>query len=242
MTYSKALALLEVPAEEREAFVKENDVEGMSTRELQAAIKERDEARLRAEEAEAEQRLAEEARAKIERDMAHANERVAGLIQELEELRSRPVDVAVEGADPEALSKAREEGARETEERLTKELEKARAAAKKAKEALEKVQNAEKNKLAQAEEKVKDAEDAKQRAIQEQEQARAETERLRKELAASGNKAVVAFGEHFEAAQIHLGKLLTCLEELEKAGDQKNHDKLDRAYHTLLTTFEGKGN
>lgn len=44
LTYSKALALLAVPEEEREEFVKENHVEDMSTRELQEAIKARDEA------------------------------------------------------------------------------------------------------------------------------------------------------------------------------------------------------
>ncbi len=44
LTYSQAVALLGVPAEEREQFVKDNDVENMSTRELQQAIKDRDEA------------------------------------------------------------------------------------------------------------------------------------------------------------------------------------------------------
>ncbi len=240
LSYSKALALLAVPAEEREEFVQENDVGGMSTRELQAMIKERDEARRIAEEAKAEQRLAEEARAKMEQDMAHANERVAGLRQELEELRSKPVDVAVEGADPEVISKAREEGVKEAEERLKSELEKARAEAQKAKDALEKVKNAEKDKLAKAEEKAKDAENAKQRAILEREEAKAELEKVRKELTASGNKAVVAFGEHFEAVQGHLGKLLSCLEELEQAGDRENHDKLSRAYQALMEQY-GKG-
>lgn len=44
LSYSQAVALLAVPAEEREEFVKENHVEDMSTRELQEAIKARDEA------------------------------------------------------------------------------------------------------------------------------------------------------------------------------------------------------
>ena len=41
---SKVFALLDLPQEEREEFVRENDVETMSTRELQKAIKERDKA------------------------------------------------------------------------------------------------------------------------------------------------------------------------------------------------------
>lgn len=270
LSYSKALALLAVPAEEREEFVKENDVGGMSTRELQAAIKERDEARRVAEEAKVEQRLAEEARDKMEQDMAHANERVAGLQQELEELRKNgapresdpsllrgeeagrnertqaegrgegyeaSADEAVEGADPEAIAKAREEGIQQAEERLKGELEKARVEAEKAKEALEKAKTSKKDELAKAEAKVKDAEDAKQQAIQEREQVQLEFEKVRKELAASGNKAVVAFGIHFAAVQEEMEKLLGCLDELEQAGDTENREKLVKAYTALMERF-----
>lgn len=42
--YTQAIALLGVPREDREKFVKEHDIENMSTRELQKAIKERDQA------------------------------------------------------------------------------------------------------------------------------------------------------------------------------------------------------
>lgn len=43
LSYSQAVALLSVPAEERESFVEENNAAEMSTRELQAAIKEKQE-------------------------------------------------------------------------------------------------------------------------------------------------------------------------------------------------------
>jgi chromosome segregation ATPase len=49
LDYSKAVALLALPAEEMEAFAAEHDVEAMSSRELQEAIRERDEAKKRAE-------------------------------------------------------------------------------------------------------------------------------------------------------------------------------------------------
>lgn len=42
LTYTQALALLQVPMEEREDFAREHDIENMSTRELQQAIRERD--------------------------------------------------------------------------------------------------------------------------------------------------------------------------------------------------------
>lgn len=45
LSYTKLLALADIPAEERLEFAEQNDVENMSTRQLQQAIKERDEAR-----------------------------------------------------------------------------------------------------------------------------------------------------------------------------------------------------
>ncbi len=44
LSYTQAVLLLAVPAEEREEFIEENDVPHMTTRELEQAIKERDEA------------------------------------------------------------------------------------------------------------------------------------------------------------------------------------------------------
>lgn len=44
LSYTQALALLALPAEERAVFVEENDVDSMSTRELEKAVKERNEA------------------------------------------------------------------------------------------------------------------------------------------------------------------------------------------------------
>lgn len=44
LSYTQAVALLGIPAEEREEFVKENDIENISTRELQKIIKEKEKA------------------------------------------------------------------------------------------------------------------------------------------------------------------------------------------------------
>ena len=89
LSYSKALALLELPAEDRESFVKANDVESMSTRELQRVIKERDEARKQAAQAEAEKNTAEQARAKMEQDMKEANALLEAGAQERKELQEK---------------------------------------------------------------------------------------------------------------------------------------------------------
>ena len=78
LPYSKALQLLAVPKNEREAFAEEVDAENLSVKELKAAIEERDRARKEAEDAKArEEDLADklaEAEAAAEESAAKAAE------------------------------------------------------------------------------------------------------------------------------------------------------------------------
>lgn len=90
LSYSKALALLNVPAEDREEFVKDHDVEAMSTRELQQAIQERDKARAEAEEARQEAEGAALARGELEDQLAEARTRIQNLELAEEEAAVRP--------------------------------------------------------------------------------------------------------------------------------------------------------
>ena len=114
--YAKALTLLALPPAEREEFLAEEhvvsgevkSVTDMSARELEKAVKERDAALRQAEADRAEKDAAEQARKKMETDLTFANERLAGLREELEALKRRPVDVAVE-VDQKAIDKARDE-------------------------------------------------------------------------------------------------------------------------------------
>ena len=129
---TKALALLALPADEREQFMAEtHQVDGqektvidMSARQLEQAIKDRDEARKAAETAQAEASAAEQARAKMEEDMKLLNARLSGaqedreqaaqavarLEAQLAELKEKPVEVAVETVvDQAAIEKARAE-------------------------------------------------------------------------------------------------------------------------------------
>lgn len=136
LEYSKALALLSVPAEEREQFAQEVDAEHISVRQLKAAIQERDAAQKQAAEAAAEWELAKEALREKEKAIQLANQRLEAsaseadsLRKENEQLRQRPVDVAVEQIDavPEQLKAAEEKGRVAAEEALRTELEKAQA-------------------------------------------------------------------------------------------------------------------
>lgn len=127
---SKALALLALPVSERERFVSEkHEVDGveksvadMTAKELKKAIEERDAARQTMEAMKARAEAAEESRAKMETDMAalknlqesakaaevEARRELEKVRAELQALRDKPVEVAVE-VDQEAVSRAAEE-------------------------------------------------------------------------------------------------------------------------------------
>lgn len=77
LSYSQAVALLAVPAEEREEFAEQNDAANMSTRELQEAIKARDEA---------EEKLQKEKAAADERVRA-AQRQAESVMEELDKLK-----------------------------------------------------------------------------------------------------------------------------------------------------------
>lgn len=264
LTYSKALRLLAIPdEEEREKFVEEHDVASMSTRELEQALKERDEALKRAEELEsrvsdleeleddlheslnrAETRVddAREDNRKLTKEYQAAckslaqKEREADALQkELDDLRSRPVEVAVENASEEQLAQARAEAKAEAEEALKKKLDKAKADLKAAKDAQAKAEEA-KN---QAEAAKKAAEDALA-AQKEQEQAAAsevaekvraeEAERrkaLEKQLAAA-DPDTAAFKVYFQAWQEEYNRMAGCLTKIALRDGEKG-EKLRRA-------------
>lgn len=194
------MQLLALPETERDVFLdethlvdgEEKTVIDMTSRELERAIKDRNAALLQAEQAKADRAAAEQARVKMAEDMALANERIAGLNaeveaqsakameardtaarleEELRELRSRPIDVAVE-ADPTAIEAAR----KEAEAAMRDKLNQAKAAQKRAQKDLI------------------DLNSAYQRAKLEREQMEAE---LRKQLAQAEKKASLAANEDF---------------------------------------------
>lgn len=186
LTYTKALALLAVPEEEREEFAESHDVEGMSTRELEAAIKERDEAK--AAESNAVEAL-ETAREERQREFDRAEQ----LAQELETLKHQPIDVAVAAPDPEEVKKA-------VDAAVAAEREKAKGEADKLSAKLDKAK-AERAKL---EERLKEAEAEAQGAGAE---ANAEVEELRRQLAMADPVTAEFKGLFGQASQL-VGRLL----------------------------------
>lgn len=219
---TKAITLLALPAEEREQFMEEHNVIDMTTRQLEQAIKERDEARKAAEEARAEATTAEQARVKMAEDMTLLNARLAGaredreralqdaakLEEELAELKTRPVDVAVETvADPEALEKARAEAIAEMQAKLDKAKErqkKAEAQAKEAQAALERTQ------------------------VQLQ-----ESERARKNAVLASDEDMANFQVLFQQAQDQANKMRGILLKLRGRSDQTAAQGVEKALRAL---------
>ena len=156
----EALSVLSLPAEEREAFVEENDVAAMSTRELEKAIKERNEALEAQKAAEASVRQSEDAVKTAEAAVAGYQERLAALEKKLDsaktgeekakealkQLKDNPVlpEDLMSKIRKEAEVAAAEAAAGEAEKKLKK-LEEARAKAeKKAAEAAQALEEAQK--------------------------------------------------------------------------------------------------
>lgn len=205
LPYSKALALLAVPAEDREDFVRDNHVEEMSTRELQQAIKERDELRRQLDE---EREAAEGAGLKIadleekleasSRETARQKRIAEQTKEELEALKAAPVEVAIQAADPEEVQRAVEEALQQARKAHQAQLDAMTADVKKANAEREKL----KEKLKKAEERAKAA--AKGPA---DEAAELEVERLRKALAMA-DPVVAEFKGLFEQVSGMVVKLL----------------------------------
>ncbi|MDM5278820.1 DUF3102 domain-containing protein [Paenibacillus silvae] len=124
LSYTQAVALLGIPAEEREAFVQENDVDSMSTRELAEAVKARKDAEKAKKEAEKQLKEAQKAveqekklREKLEKQQADHAQIVERLQKQAEEAEAAAAkaesgeDDGQAAALQEELEKAKQEHA-----------------------------------------------------------------------------------------------------------------------------------
>lgn len=222
LSYTKALQLLAIPAEEREAFVEENHVEDMSTRELDKAIRERNEARAAAEHAAADQRAAEQARDKMAEDMRLLNALLSGVREEREQamqavsrmeaeladMKARPVEVAVETVvDQDAIDKARADAIAEMQSKLDK--------AKEAQKKAEEKQKAVEENLAAVQQQLNEAQQAERRAV------------------ISGDKDLAMFELLFSQGNEAVNKLHGLLLKVRSRGDTELAEKLQKALLAL---------
>lgn len=253
---SKALALLALPASERENFAsekhlvngEEKSVAEMSKRELEEAVRqqkiaeaERNEARraLEAQRKETEeanakvqaaQDAADAARAEVENAQGTAlaaQERAAELERELKALREQPVDVAVQTVD----ASKEQIAAAVAEAKKDAEAEKTEALGKKAEE-LKKA----KDELKKAKAEMAAAAEALKKAEDERTALRETLEKTKKSAAAMDNKALAEFSVLFRQAQETVNRMTEIVDEL----DEESRPKIYRALDALAQLIREK--
>ena len=230
LSYSKALALLAVPSEERENFVETHDVDAMSTRELQQAIRERDDAIRRAEEAEQLANDYSKENVELTDDLANAEKKI-------EELENRPVEVAVQEPDPEEIearvNAALDQYAKKHKaelEKLQKKLDAAEKAKAKADAAAKTAEEAKTASEKDATEKIRAAQSG---AAGEVNTLRAELAETKRRLAMS-SEAVTTFKLHFAAWQRAYSGMMAALSD----ADAETADKLRAAVKAQLDAWK----
>lgn len=250
---SKALALLALPVSEREQFAAEkHEVDGveksvsdMTAKELKKAIEERDAARQTMEAMKARAEVAEQSREKMEQDMIHLKElqkrareeeeakaeELRRVEAELEALRAKPVDVAVEyRTDPKELEAAREEGlsqARKSSQSILDAKEKALAAAEEQAKKL-------KEDLRKAREEAKAANINLQNAEKEAREAKKQAENAGKLAKVNSNENMVKFGVLFNQAQDTVNRMADAMGK----EPEENRAKMRKALNALAAAIQ----
>ena len=216
LSVTSAIRLLSLPAEEREAFVEENDVAAMSTRELEKAIRERNEAR--------EAQKAAEAGAKQAGDALKASEQAAADYREKLAALEKKLDAAKAGEKKakKALKQLKDNPA-VPEDLMAKirkdaEVSAAEAAAK------------------EAEDRLRQLEDARAQAEKKAAAAEAALEEARKQSVFQDPQAAV-FKVLFGQVQEDFDQMLSALEKVQ---DPALAEKLRGAVRKLLESLEGR--
>ena len=237
LNYSNALALLALPsAEEREAFIEENNVDEMTTRELQQAIREKQEAERALGDEKKQREQAEDLLKTQDQMLAEAKAQIAELAKLNKELENRPHEVAVETVrDEEAIATAAKEAREKAEAEAVKQANKLnREHDKTIKELHEKLE-ALKTERDMWVKKVAagGAADAKIAAAEaEAARIRAELEEAQRKLKAS-SADVAKFGVWFTQVQNDFNRMMEALREVNER-DPETGEKLKRGAVTLL--------
>ncbi len=227
LSYSKAVALLVLPREQREEFMEQNPVEDMSTRELQAAIK-------RAQEAEEQLDTAITERQKYQQianeEMARANKAASQnnlLNNQMKDMESK-LKAAMRDSD--ALTKAQE-----AKKKADAKVEKMKNQIKE----LEAKQNQPDQQTldrlsAEAEEKAKAANQQELDKLQAQlEEAQREKEQISKRLATMGSEEMIQAKLLVQQIQDSFNRLCGLIALLSNKGDTENSNKLKNVIRNL---------
>lgn len=217
LSYSQAVALLAVPAEEREAFVQENEVEKMSTREIQKAIKEKQKAIEEKEALEKKLQKIEEEKEKQRLEKQEMSERYARLEKESKEHAEKIKQLDAQ------LEQARSAGANDEAEQLQREL-------AQMKEELSKSQSKIKTLEKELNEKPIEVSATVVKIPDEVEKELAE---LRRKVNENEKEALVAFKYCFDSLVKGFNDLLNTLEQV-KDSEPSKHQKFQSVVIGLI--------
>lgn len=218
LNYSQAVALLSIPAEEREQFAQEKNVSDMSTRELQAAIKEKQEL----------ERQLEVEREKIKKEQLAREEEQ----NQRELLRTNYQKLLEERQKLEADLTAAQEAAKQpdkpasTDAKTKTELRKAEKALSESQQRLAALEAEMKAKEEELEAKVESALKEREKELAEQarkreEEAAKQVAALEEELRKNNNKAAIAVKFHFDSLVNTFKELNGALATLENEEQKK---------------------
>ena len=237
---TKLLALTAIPPEEREEFVKENDVENKSVSELKElleiekkksedVIKKRLEAEDRVNKLQLETNGLRSTMEMYQAQIAQLEEQMKNTFSEVSESELDEFRKEAEAAvreETEKSIKALREAAAKNEEKIRKLEDEKKKLGEKLKNEGDKVRAEEASKLKAAQDKANKASEAAEAALN-------EVERLKKELNMS-DSVIVEFKTLFENAQDTLDKLMRALGRIE---NKETADKLSRAVGELVKRY-----
>ena len=235
LSYTKALQLLAIPAEEREAFAEEHDIEHKSTREIDRLIKERDAAL-------AAQKAAEDQLAEAELDLASA---------EKAQEAARTAKAEAEAARTKlAAAEEKAQKAKDREKKAKEDLQRALDNPQVSPEALAKIKAEAEQAAKEAAEvdlkertadlirKAQEAQEAASKAAAKQAAVEKELETAKKQAAIAAPE-VTTFKLHFEALQRDFEALMESFDKV-KASNPETAVNLQAAISAVIEQFCGR--
>ena len=231
LPYTKALRLLSLPAEEREEFVQEHNVEKMSSRDLEKALKERDEANRRAQLAEEKASAAEQAEERVEKEKAKVAAADTEIYRLQPQLEPAQADlIKAKEAEKKAKEKAKELKENPVIAQDVLERMQAESDAKAKAEATAEMEDA----VAEANERIIAAITAKESAERVAKEAIERAEMLRRQIEMS-NPDIIEFKTVFREVQQNVARLQEIKARVQTT-DPESASKLAAALHAFLVS------
>lgn len=222
---TKLALIAQLPSVDRKEFTENNDLAGMTVEQVKQLVRENNEKGEQLGLLTDEKNAIKEDRDEALSDLAKAEKRMVELEKELEEVKNKPVPVAVREPDPAEIQKIKDEAAAVAKKKSDKEIKTIKKELeekhkKELDEAGEKAKSDTEKAIFEYKQKLSDIGDERAKAVKRAEQ-------LEKQLAVSSSAETVKFKFYFDALDSDFKKITESLNELykndsETAGKFKN--------------------